>query len=205
MFIAIVSSLVSALVAAIVSVLTTRYTLRHGPNYSEQILGLHETIGSLAKTQEELRKQQAEQAKREQEHHDVEERRLEAANWKPYAEIIAMNEGREHVNKLSIISSEKFRVLDVGLFSDSGAKVCDIVKWDLTGEAVAGRSVIIPNSGLNQIASGSPSYFQLGRFAGAVRFTVERAEGENVRYTGEVKFTAQTTMLGNAQWYHLVG
>jgi TRAP-type C4-dicarboxylate transport system permease small subunit len=49
--ITLVASLLSAVVAAIVSILTTRYTLKHGPNYEEQIKGIRETIGALAQTQ----------------------------------------------------------------------------------------------------------------------------------------------------------
>jgi hypothetical protein len=205
MLIAIVASLLSALVAALVSIFMTRYTLKHGPNYSEQIRGLHDTIQSLAKTQEDLRKQQAEQAKREEERHGAELRRLEAANWKPQAEIISVNEGLEHVNKLSIVSLHKFRVIDVTLLSETGAKVHDILKNDPTGEAVVGKNIKIPHTALNQLASRSPTYFQLGKFEGAVRFTVERAEGEKALYTGEIKFTAENMMLGSTKWYHLVG
>jgi hypothetical protein len=205
MLIAIVASLVSAFVAAIVSVLTTRYTLKHGPDYSQQIRGLQDTIQSLGKTQEDLRKQQGEQAKREEERHEAELRRLEAANWKPQAKIISVNEGLEHVNKLSILSSDKFRVIDVSLLSETGAKVHEILQNDLTAEAVVAKNIKIPQTALNQLASRSPTYFQLSKFEGALRFTVERAEGERALYTGEVKFTAESMMLGNTMWFHLVG
>jgi hypothetical protein len=120
--VALLLSLVSAFVAAVVSVLTTRYTLKHGPNYTAQINGLHDTIESLAKTQEELRKQQAEQAEREGARHEAELKRLEGAKWKPEAKIIAVNEGQEHVNKLSIVSVGKFRLINVSLLSETGAK-----------------------------------------------------------------------------------
>lgn len=205
MLTAIVASLVSALVAAIVSVLTTRYTLKHGPDYSQQIRGLQHTIQSLAKTQEDLRQQQAEQAKREEERHKAQLKRLEAANWKPHAEIISVNEGLEHVNKLSIISTDKFRVISVSLLSDTGAKVHQILKNDLTAEVVSAQNIKIPHSALNQLAARSPTYFQLSKFEGAVRFTVERVDGERTLYTGEVKFTAESMMLGNTMWFHLVG
>ena len=205
MLIAIVSSLVSALVAAIISIFTTRHTLKHGPNYSEQIRRLQDTIQSLAKTQEDLRKQQAEQAKREEERHEEELRRLEAANWKPQAKIISVNEGLEHVNKLSIVSFDKFRVIDVSLLSETGAKVYEILENNLTGEAIVGKNIKIPHTALTQLASRSPTYFQLSKFEGAVRFTVERAEGEKALYTGEVKFTAESRMLGNTMWFHLTG
>jgi len=205
MLIAIIASLVSALVAAVVSILTTRYTLKHGPDYSGQIRGLHDTIQSLAKTQEDLRQQQAEQAKREEERHKAQLKRLEAANWKPHAEIISVNEGLEHVNKLSIISADKFRVISVSLLSETGAKVHDILKNDLTAEVVSAKNIKIPHPALNQLAARSPTYFQLSKFDGAIQFTVERADGEEALYTGELKFTAESTMLGNTMWFHLVG
>jgi hypothetical protein len=96
--------------------------------------------------------------------------------------------------------------MDVSLLSETGAKVYEILKNDLTQEPAVGVNIKIPhNPALNQLASRSPTYFQLNKFEGAIRFTVERAEGESARYTGEVKFTAEAMMLGNTQWFHLVG
>ena len=53
---AILSGLISAVIAAVVSIFTTRYTLKHGPNYEEQIDGLnekfegfHQTMGQLVR------------------------------------------------------------------------------------------------------------------------------------------------------------
>jgi hypothetical protein len=196
----------SAIIAAVVSILTTRYTLKHGPNYAEQINGLHDTIGSLARTQEELRKQQAEQAQREDARYAAEVRRIEAAKWKPIANIINVNEGREHVNKLSIGSTDDFRVIEVSLLSESGAKVYEFpFNLGLFSKPVRGQNIPIPHSALNQAAGASSTYGPDGNFTGAIQFTVERAEGEQVRYTGEVKFTASDIMLGNTRWFHLVG
>jgi hypothetical protein len=197
--ITLIASLLSALIAATVSFLTTRYTLKHGPNYEKQMEGLRETIGSLARTQEELRKQQAEQAERDRE-------RYEAAQWRPTASIINVDEGREHVNKLSLVSTDKFRLLEVSLLSDTGAKVHEFpVQMNAFSDPVVAQNVPIPHSVLVQLAKTSPTYFQFERFEGAVRYTVERDGDSPVKFTGEVKFSASATTLGNTRWFHLVG
>lgn len=204
--ITIIASLLSALIAAGVAILTTRYTLKHGPNYEEQIKGLRETIGSLARTQEELRKLQVEQAKRENERYEAQLKRSEAAQWKPTARIINVNEGQEHVNKLSIESIDTFRLLDVSILSTTGAKVhqCPL-QASAFGDGVVGQNVPIPHSALAKLANTSPTYRQFETFEGTVRYTVER-DGENpTKFTGEVKFSASPTTLGNTRWFHLVG
>jgi TolA-binding protein len=83
--ITLIAASVSAGISAAVAILTT--PIKHGPNYEEQIEGLHETIGSLARTQEELRQQQAERDKREEKRYDDQERKAEAARWRPTATI----------------------------------------------------------------------------------------------------------------------
>lgn len=195
-----------AIVGGIVSIVTTRYVLKHGPNYEAQIEGLQDSMGSLARTQEELRKQQAEQAKREEERYETATKQAEAARWKPSAGIITANEGTQHVNKLALSSPEKFKVIEAALLSLTGAKVQDIfVPQPPFNEPATNKEIPILHSALNELAGNSSSYFQFQKFEGIVKYTVEKSEGIPVRVTGEVKFSAGTVILGNTQWYHLVG
>jgi hypothetical protein len=72
-------------------------------------------------------------------------------------------------------------------------------------EPVVAQNVPIPHTALNKLAAKSPTYLQLSKFEGAVQFTVERADSDGLRYTGEVKFTAENIFLGNSRWFDLVG
>ena len=61
------ATLAAAVIAAIVSVLTTRYIVKHGPNYDARFKQMHETLEALARTQDELKQQQAKTAEAENE------------------------------------------------------------------------------------------------------------------------------------------
>lgn len=135
-----------------------------------------------------------------------ENERYEAAQWKLTALIINVNEGREHVNKLSLGSTDKFRLLEVSLLSNTGAKVYEFpFQMNAFRDPVVGQNVPIPHSALVQLANIRPTYFQFETFEGALRYTVEREGDSPVRFTGEVKFSASMTTVGNARWFHLVG
>jgi hypothetical protein len=201
--IAILVTIPSALIAALVSIFTTRYTVKHGTNYAGQIETLNQALASLAATQEEMKQHYAHSLVAEKERHDLNERRTKAAQWKPRAEIIAVNEGQQHVNKLSINSIEKFVPREVFLLSDSGARVYKFPQTWL--EPVVGQNIPIPHNALNELASKSESYGLYGWFDGAIQFTVDRLDDDSVPCTGEVRFRATSYELGNTRWFHLAG
>ncbi len=177
-------ALLSAGISAGVSLLTARYIIKHGPNYEEQIDSLHETIGTLARTQEELRKQQAEQAENEQNRHELQEKRAEAARWKPKVWIISKVENNDQVNILRLESSEEFALLRVSLCVEGGAVIHDYPTEGLK-VTTKGFTLQITRESLNKIANHSASYSQLGVFGGSLRYTVHRG-GQD--YTGRDSF-----------------
>jgi hypothetical protein len=208
---AVVGGVLPAIVAIITAIITTRYTIKHGPNYAEQIEGLDEKFEAFhqtfARTQDDLIKQQAEFAKREEDRYQAKAKEIEAGKWKPIAEIITANERQEHVNKLAINAIEKFRVLTASIHTITGAKLGDLPGGvpGIEREAAVGTLLYIPYNRLVQLSQISPSFQQHETFEGLLRFTVERAEGEPVQYSGEVKFSAVITVLGNTRWFHLIG
>lgn len=201
--ITLLAAIVSAVVSGIVSIFTTRYSLKHGPNYEGQIEGLHETIGSLARTQEELRKQQAEQAHQESERYAAQEQRAEAERWKPGAVIEGKVEGNEFTNKLILKSTDSFRILEVSLVSVSGAKIDDLALKDSWVDST-GFGIQIPGSLINKLAEISPTFFKEETFEGKLRFKVQRVK-DGASFTGDIPFHGSRTQVGNNGFYVLRG
>jgi hypothetical protein len=198
------ATLAAAVIAAIVSVLTTRYIVKHGPNYDARFRQMHETLEALARTQDELKQQQAKTAQAESERHLIAERKAEAARWKTTAKIISLIEGNEQVNKLSVQSPDQFMLLEAYLLSDSGARLHDYQVLGKYGPSV-GLNVIIGHESLLKIANTSDSYFRFSTFQGRILYKVERLGDIPASYTGEVPFSAQAVNLKNTQWFKLSG
>jgi hypothetical protein len=154
------ATLVAAVIAAVVAVLTTRYIVKHGPNYNARFRQMHETLEALARTQDELKQQQAQAVEAERERRQLEERKAEAENWKTTARIISLIEGNQQVNKLSIQSPDQFVLIEAYLLSDSGARLHDYQVLGKYGPSV-GLNVIISHESLLKIANTSDSYFSL--------------------------------------------
>lgn len=187
--------IVGAVIAAVVSILTTRYTLRHGPNYEGQIKGLQEAMGSLARTQEEFRLQQVERDRREDQRHEVREKREEAARWKPMATIECKLDGREYVNRLVVKSSDSFRLLEVSLISPTGAKLLDYPRNDDWVDS-KGFGFTISSTSLNKLADISPTFFMHETFEGAIRFVAQRAS-DGAQYTGQIPIHGSRAYVQN--------
>jgi hypothetical protein len=199
--IAILVTIPSAIIAAVVSVLTTRYTVKHGPNYSGQITDIHASLAALAKTQDELKHLHASALAQGAERLVLEDARAEAARWKPTAKILSKVEGNEQVNILRIEASEEFALLEVSLLGPGGAKVHE---FSTNGSNVTskGFSHRITQESLVRIANVAPSYFQTSTFNAALRYVVSRKGQE---YTGEIPFHAQSITVGNTLWLKITG
>jgi hypothetical protein len=196
-------ALLGAVIGGVVSFIVARFTVRHTANYSDQIETINQALASLADTQEQMKQHYAESLANEQKRQEAADRRAEAVSWKPSARIFAVNEGREHVNKLSIDSTNEFIVREIFLLSETGARIYKFLqRWT---DPVVAQNVPIPHPALNDLANRSHSYGQSGTFEGAIQYTVERIGGDPILYTGEVRFRATTTMLGSTQWFDLVG
>jgi hypothetical protein len=198
------STIAAAVIAAIVSVLTTRYIVKHGPNYDARFKQMHETLEALARTQDELKQQQAKTAEAEKERHLIAERKAEAARWKPSAGSISLIEGNQQVNKLSIQSPEQFVLVEAYLLSDSGARLHDYQVLGTFGPSV-GLNVIISHESLLKIANNNDSYFRYSTFQGTISYRVEGLGDNPASYTGEVPFRAQAVTVNNTQWFKLSG
>jgi len=203
-FAALISALVSALIAATVSIFTTRYTLRHGPNYEEQIQGLHKTIGKLAETQEGFRMQHAAQAEEANKRQAEAERRADAERWKPVATIESKIEGTQHVNRLVLKSHDSFQLLEVSLLSTGNVKLEAYPRtqdWvDSTGFAFP-----IPHASLNKAAEISPTFVHRDtKFDGKFRYIVQRAK-DGAQYTGEIPFHGERAYVQNVCTFKLSG
>jgi hypothetical protein len=198
------ATIAAALIAAVVSVLTTRYIVKHGPNYDARFKQMHETLEALARTQDELKQQQAKTAEAENERHLIAERKAEAARWKPSAGIVSLIENNQQVNKLSILSPDKFVLLEAYLLSESGARLHDYQVLGKHGPCV-GLNVIISHESLLKIANHSDSFVRFSTFEGRISYTVEKLEGVPASYTGEVPFSAQVVNVKNTQWFKLSG
>jgi hypothetical protein len=199
--ITLLAAIVSALIAAAVSALTTRYTIKHGPSYKEQIDGLRETIGSLARTQEEHRKQQAEQARLDSERYEAQEKKAEAQRRKPAAKIASRAEGFGQVNYLQLTSSVKFALIEASLLTLSGGKIDD---YHTEGSKVTstGFSLQLTHSSLAEFTNISESYFQRMTFEGSIRFKVLR---DALETEGTVPFHAEMVTIGNGLFPKLSG
>lgn len=193
---ALVSALVSAGIAAVVSILTTRYTIKHGPNYEEQMEAMHETIGSLATTQEELRKQQANQAQREEQRYKEQEKKADALRWKPTAKIVSRTEGNVQTNFLQLQSSIDFALLEASLLAPSGGKIHD---YHTEGSKLTskGFSIQLTHDSLVKLMNTSDSYFQHSTFDGSIRFLVLR---DGLETEGTIPFHAEMIVIGNGSY-----
>jgi hypothetical protein len=200
---AVLGAILGAGFGAIVSFLTARYILKHGPNYGEQISNIHREFHSLARTQEEMRLQMVEDSKAETERHLSQERRAEAARWKPTARIISNIQGTEQVNTLRLESPKDFSLTEAYLVSPGGAKLYD---YPVNGPKVfsTGCGVVLVHNSLLMIANSSQSFIQRNTFDGSVRYTVVR-EDDGTQFSGEVPFHAETARVGNGLWFKLQG
>jgi mannitol-specific phosphotransferase system IIBC component len=201
---AIVASLSAAAISAIVSFFTAHYIVKHGADYGKQINNIHETLAALARTQDELRQQQALMFEAEKQRRSEEEQRAESARWKPKAWITSKAEGNEQVNKLCIQSAQSFSVIEVSLFSTTGAKLCEypVLGWKLSS---TGFSIPITHQSLLQIANTSQSFFQSGSFEGMIRYSVQRDGRDVGSFTGEIRFRADSVSVASTQWFKLSG
>ena len=197
------ATVAAAVIAAIVSVLTTRYIVKHGPNYDARFKQMHETLEALARTQDELKQQQAKTAEAENERHLIAERKAEAARWKPSAQIISLVEGNQQVNKLSIQSAQTFILVEAYLLSESGARLHD---YKVLGKhpASVGLNLIITHESLANNAGRNQSYFYTSTFQGKIQYVVETVD-DHISYTGEVPFLAEAVIVSNTQWFKLSG
>jgi hypothetical protein len=200
---AVLGAILGALFGGMVSFLTTRYALKHGANYGQQISDIHQTFDALVRTQDELRQQDAHAIEAEKQRHIEDKQRAEAREWKPTARIITVIEGRQLVNKLSLSSSGKFAVVECSLLSPSGAKLADYTVQGFTNFFV-GVNIVLTQNSLALIANTSPSFFQNETFQGSVRYTVVR-EDDEMQYTGVVPFDAESEYVGNSRFLKLKG
>lgn len=161
--------------------------MKHGPNYEEQIEGLHETIGALAKTQEDFRQQHLRATEDEKERLAAEEKKAEAARWEPTATIERKVEGQQYMNKLILKSPQSFRLLEVSLLSSKGAKLLDYPMKDSWLSSTS-FGFEIPHGSLNTVAEISPTFFQDETFDGALRFKVQLDGKDPITYVGEIPF-----------------
>ncbi len=198
------AAILSAVISAVVSGLIARYMIRHSANYGEQIKSIHETLASLARTQEELRRQQATATADEKEREEAEEMRAEAARWKPTVTLSSRVDGNQQVNKLIIQSPQSFWLQEVSLISSTGAKIFDYPMNKPITSSV-GFGIPISQESLNLIANSSQSFFKHGAFEGRLRYKVQREGNAAAEYTGELPFHAQQVSVGNACFYQLKG
>jgi hypothetical protein len=198
-------------IGGVVAIFTTRYLVKHGPNYGEQIdalqeqfEGLHETFGRLTQTQEDFRLQQAERDQREEQRHENREKKEEAARWKPDVHISSRGEDNRQVNKLVLKSNRQFCLLEVGLIAPSGAKVFDYPMNKPIG-CSTGFGVPIISESLNIIASSSDTYFQQSYFDAKLRYRVALETGDAGDYVGEIPFRAESILINNNGFFKLSG
>jgi len=192
-----------AIVGGLVSVVVARYTVRHTADYSIEISSLRSALEALANTQEGMKQHFEAALEQEKKIHEAEERKVRAASWKPHTQIISVNENQQHVNKLSINSTEKFITTEVYLLAPNGARVYKFLGHYL--EPVVGQNIPIPHMALNDLAGKSDSYGLYGWFDGAIQFTVQRVDDDAPPFTGELKFRSSNYELGNTRWFHLSG
>jgi hypothetical protein len=190
-----------AVLGAVVSFFVTRYAIKHGPNYKEQIEGLRETMGSLAKTQEEFRKQHADQARQDAERYEAQEKRAEAQRWKPSAKIVSRTEGNAQVNYLQLTSPVEFALIEASLLTQGGGKIDD---FHTEGSKLTskGFSFQLTHSSLVKLMNTSDSYFQHATFEGVIRFKVLR---DALETEGAIPFRAEMVTIGNGLFPKLSG
>lgn len=186
LFAALISALVSALIAAAVSIFATRYALRHGPNYEERIVGLQDTIGKLAATQEEFRRQHAAQAEEAKVRLAEADRKAEAARWRPTATLDSKIAGKRYVNTLVLKSFDAFRLLGVSLFTSSGAKLEEYPTKEGWVDS-KGFAFPIPDASLYKAAEASPTWFSQKKFDGKFHYIAQRVM-DGAQFEGEIPF-----------------
>jgi hypothetical protein len=196
-------AVLGAALGGIVSLWTARYTLKHGANYGKQIADIHKTLDALARTQDELRQQQAQALEVENQRHVEATCKAEAARWKPIARIISKIEGSEQVNALSLGSTLEFAITEASLVSPVGVK---LHAYSVLGAKAFSRGFSIPltHSSLLLIANNNQQYFQTQTFEGSVTYTVLRKQ-DGTEYSGEVPFHGQATIVGHTGWFKLTG
>lgn len=199
------AAILSAVISAVVSGLIARYMISHSADYGEQIKSIHETLASLAHTQEEFRRQQATAVANEKERKDAEEMRAEAARWKPTVSLSSKIDGNQLVNTLIIKSSQSFFLQEVSLVSSTGAKLFDYpMNKPITSST--GFGVPITQESLGIVASSShSSQIYPNVFDGRLRYKVQLEADTTSSYTGELPFHAQMPMVGNTCFYKLIG
>jgi hypothetical protein len=190
-----------AILGAAVSFFVARNAIKHGPNYGSQIEGLQESVGALATTQEELRKQQAEQARLETERYEAREKKAEAQRWKPTSTIVSQTEGLGQVNYPHLTSSVEFAVIEVSLLTPSGGKIED---YRTGGSKLTskGFKIQLTHGSLVNLMNVSDSYFQRSTFEGSIRFRVLRDALETERI---IPFHAVMVTVGNGLFPKLSG
>lgn len=186
---------VPATIAVIASVLTTRYLLKRGPNYTEHISQIDDTLAMLVQTQEDLKEQQAQFAEEERQRLAAQEKKQEQARWKPSAMIENSLDGNVYINKLVVKSTESFRLIEVSLLSPDGAKLEDYPRKDSWVDS-KGFSFPIPSSSLNQLTDISPTWMMQETFKGRIRYVAQRVNGD-VSYEGEIPFHGQRAYVQN--------
>lgn len=185
----------STALAGVVSFLVARYTLRNNPNYEEKIQSIYQVLASLAQTQEAFRQQHEKSLL-------VEQKQIQATQWRPKAHITSEVEGNEQVNKLILKAQQEFCVNEVSLLSSSGTKLHE---YPVMGPKVfsQGFSIPISHASLILIANSSQSYFQHSTFEGKFRYSV--ALQDSVSSEGELPFHAEITFVNNTVWFKLKG
>ena len=107
----------AAVVAAIVSWFVTRYMIKHGPDYQEQLNDLRKEMGRVGSAQEGILAHHRELAAEEHS-------RREAERWHPHMEF--RSDMAAMTNILFIRADKPFSVETVRLKTNSGAVVCTL-------------------------------------------------------------------------------
>lgn len=186
------------IIGVVGSVFIARYTVKHSANYSGQIETINMALGSLAATQEEMKQQYTKFVAEEKQRHEANERRAEAARWKPEVRLESKVEGVEQVNKLILKDLANFFLMEAALLTTGGAKIVDYPV--ASGVSTTCFSVPITHESLNRITSNNRQFIQTETFNGAISYTVKR-EKDGASYTGEIPFHGERVYLHNACFY----
>lgn len=204
--ITVIAAFVSAAISGIVSLITTRYTIKHGPNYQEEIEGLNEKFEAFhetyARTQADILKQQAELAEREETRYQEQERKAEAARWKPTVRIECTVDNQRHINKLILKANDAFKLLEVNILEPKGAKITEVPlkeTWVTSG----GFSVTIPQEILLKLVQATPTYVYHERFDGTIQYRVERDGKDQAEYIGTIPIHGSWGQIGNVGSFKL--
>jgi hypothetical protein len=195
-----VATVLAPLLSIIVSILTTRYTLKHGPNYENQIIDLNKSLSAISETQAKLLSQQAASEKAAEQRRLAQDQREELARWKPEAKLLSNCEGTELKNELILKSSANIRVLEVALLSATGARLAEIP----CDQAISstGFRLHIKHPDILKLVSADLAYGRTGRCSGALFYRVER---DNANFDGIISLIAQQEMYNSTTWICLVG